>query len=521
MRPLITLALVLSACSSGAAVTTTTDPATIAPTSNTAPPPTTTTSTTTPTVPPTTTTTAPTTTLPPLDPAGASILDLHQAMAEGRLTAVALMEYTLGRIEMLEPDINAYITVDPDAMDLAEALDREREAQGMRGPLHGIPVVVKDNFNTADMPTTAGSIALDAFVPFDDADQVAALRQAGAIIVGKANLYEFARTTRTNSSLGGQTWYPWNSRLNVGGSSGGTAAAVTTEMAMAGLGTDTCGSIRIPSAFNGLYGLRPTIGLSSTAGIVPLAPFEDTGGPMTRYASDLAIVLDATSGDGSYLSAAVSGTLEGRRIGVLEDLSSVQGSVDGAFRDALALMEEHGATVISVTVPNRSRLVGDATSIFLREFRFALQDYLAQYPHAPVGSLREIVDRGLYLPEIGSQLATDASRPAGTLESAAFRNAMAQREPLREAITAVMDENDLDALAYPPVRNTPAPVGRHQPGNNCPTGSVSGLPSLVIPVGLADGSPTGLELLGRAFDEATLIGIAAGWDEVFDRPLPP
>jgi Asp-tRNA(Asn)/Glu-tRNA(Gln) amidotransferase A subunit family amidase len=497
------LTLMGTACADDTTATTTRSPTTTAAPATTGPPPPTTTT----TAPPETTT-APTTTtvpLPPFDPDGAPILDIQRAMDEGRLTAVDLAAFSLERIEALEPGLNALITVSPDALTVAAALDAERAESGPRSPLHGIPIVLKDNIDTADMPTTAGSIALEGFVPPDDAAVVARLREAGAVIIGKANLHEWARTTQTLSSLGGLTINPFDADRNVGGSSGGTAVAVWSGMAVAGLGTDTCGSVRMPSSFLGLYGLRPTVGLVSTAGVIPLAPFEDTVGPMARTVEDLAIVLDGMAGEGEYLAAVRARLPRRPRIGVVNSLFGGEAVVGRTVRDALAALEANGATLVEVEVPNRGGLIGDAPAVLLREFRFALDEYLAD-SGAPVSSLAEIVDGGLFLPELRDRLLTHLSW--GSPEAAGLDAARARRDPLREAVVAVMDENDLDALAYPAVGNLPAPVGTHQPGNNCTTASVAGLPALVIPAGEAEGFPVGLELLGRPFDEITLLQVA-------------
>ena len=491
------LAMVVIACAGESTAPTTT-----------APPVTTTTAiTASTTTPPTTAAAAPTTAAPlaPFDPDGASILQIQRAMGEGRITAVDMVRHALERIAALEPELNALIAVDPDALGVAAALDAERAASGPRGPLHGIPIVVKDNIDTAHLPTTGGSIALEGFVPPDDAEHVRRLRAAGAIVIAKANLYEWARTTRTLSSLGGLTLNPFDPERNVGGSSGGTAVAVWGGMGVAGLGTDTCGSVRMPSSFLGLYGLRPTIGLGSTDGVIPLAPFEDTVGPMARSLEDLAIVLDATVGEGEYLAAVRARLPRKPRIGVVNSLFSGEAVVSETVREALTAMEADGATLIEVEIPNRSGLVGDAPAVLLREFRFALDEYLVE-SGAPVTSLQEIVDQGLHLRELRDRLLTHLSW--GSLDTPEFRAAMARRDPLREAVVAVMDEHDLDALAYPAVANLPAPIGEHQPGNNCATASVAGLPALVIPAGEAEGLPVGLELLGRPFDEATLLQVA-------------
>jgi amidase len=252
-------------------------------------------------------------------------------MEAGELTAVELVDFYLARIaayDMSGPKLNALIRVNPAARAEAAALDAERADSGPRGSLHGIPVVLKDNIGTADMQTTAGSLALKGFVPAEDAYQARKLREAGAIIIAETNLFEFALGWTTVSSLGGQTLNPYDLSRDPGGSSGGTAAAVTANFAAAGLGTDTCGSIRLPAAHNDLYGLRPTSGLSSRAGVIPFSTTLDAVGPLARSVVDLAIMLDATVGRDpadpmtvpvgtSYLDSVDPDGLSGRRIGVV------------------------------------------------------------------------------------------------------------------------------------------------------------------------------------------------------------
>jgi len=232
--------------------------------------------------------------------AESSIADEQKAMTEGRVSSKDLVQAYLSRIEAFDqrgPRLNALITLNPNAIKEAEALDRERAAKGPRGPLHGIPVIVKDNYSTSDMPTTAGTVALLGFVPASDAFQVRKLREAGAVIIGKSNLHELASGITTVGSAFGQTRNPYDPSRNPGGSSGGTAAAIAASLAAAGMGSDTCGSIRIPSSVNSLVGLRPTKGLSSIAGIVPLSVTQDVGGPLARSVADLAAMLDATIGE--------------------------------------------------------------------------------------------------------------------------------------------------------------------------------------------------------------------------------
>jgi len=231
--------------------------------------------------------------------AEASIAEEQKAMAAGRVSSRELVQAYLARIEAFDrrgPRLNALITINPNALKEAESLDRERASKGPRSPLHGIPVIVKDNYSTADMQTTAGTMALLGFVPARDAFQVRKLREAGAVILAKSNLHELASGITTTGSAFGQTLNPYDPSRHPGGSSGGTGAAIAASLAAAGMGSDTCGSIRIPSSVNSLVGLRPTKGLSSIAGIVPLSVTQDVGGPLARTVADLAVMLDATIG---------------------------------------------------------------------------------------------------------------------------------------------------------------------------------------------------------------------------------
>jgi Asp-tRNA(Asn)/Glu-tRNA(Gln) amidotransferase A subunit family amidase len=297
-------------------------------------------------------------------PLEATIPELQGAMETGQLTSVELVDFYLARIAAYDnagPKLNAFILVNPVARDEAAALDAERAESGPRGPLHGIPVVLKDNIGTADMQTTAGSLALKGFTPAEDAFQVRKLREAGAVIIGKANLFEFALGWTTVSSLGGQTLNPYDLSRDPGGSSGGTAVAVTANFAAAGLGTDTCGSIRLPAAHNDLYGLRPTSGLSSRAGVIPFSTTLDAVGPMARSVVDLAIMLDATVGRDpadpttvpvttSYLNAVDPDGLSGRRVGLVT--FGADSEVEGLIGSAVEEMTAGGGEVMDVTLPS-------------------------------------------------------------------------------------------------------------------------------------------------------------------------
>ena len=448
-------------------------------------------------------------------------------METGELTAVELVDFYLARIAAYDdagPKLNAFILVNPAARDEAAALDAERADSGPRGPLHGIPVVLKDNIGTADMQTTAGSLALKGFTPAEDAFQVRKLREAGAVIIGKANLFEFALGWATVSSLGGQTLNPYDLSRDPGGSSGGTAVAVTANFAAAGLGTDTCGSVRLPAANNDLYGLRPTSGLSSRAGVIPFSTTLDAVGPMARSVVDLAIMLDGTVGrdpadastlrvEKSYVNAVDPDGLSGRRIGLATFTGDSE--VEELIGSAIAEMKAGGVEVIDVSLPS-----GLDIGPLFGELRFALDDYLAAEPRTPVRSLREIVDLNVVTPAVGGFLSDLAA--VTSLDTDTYRAALKGRRRFRDAVVALMDEHDLDAIAYPASSAPAALIGGDPSPFDCESAAYGGVPAMVVPAGFTSGGlPIGLELMGRPFAEPTLIAIAAGYEAHTDhRKLP-
>ena len=454
-------------------------------------------------------------------PMDATITELQRALGNGRITSVDLVDHFLARIVAYDddgPQLNAVISINPRARAEAAALDSERAASGPRGRLHGIPLVVKDNIDTAEMPTTAGSPVLEHFQPARDAFQVRKLREAGAIILAKTNLAELAQSSNSYSTLGGQTLSPYDTSREPGGSSGGTAVAVAANFAVAGLGQDTCGSIRHPAGLNNVYGLRPTHGLSSRAGSLPFSSSLDELGPMTRTVGDLAILVDITAGEDPEDPATVPTTtslvdaldpagLKGRRIGILE--FDYRTELDGVLQDALDVMVAHGAELVPISLPEPAQNMDP----LLEEFPSSLAEYLAKEPTAPRGAWARIVgDPG-------------ASREKPTTK--AYRKAVAGRMAYRRDLEAVMDRHQVDAVAYPVSATTASVIVRPDQDDDsehfaCGPATIAGLPALAMPAGFAsDGLPVGLELLGRAFDEATLISIASGFEEHTDhRRLP-
>jgi amidase len=468
-----------------------------------------------------------------------TILQLQDAMGAGEVTSRQLVEMYRARIAAYDregPRLNAMVSLNPKALEQADERDRERAAGTVRGPLHGIPIVVKDNYETMDMPTGAGSLALGSFQTATEAFQVTRLRNAGAVIVGKTNMHELASGITTISSNGGQTRNPYDLGRNPGGSSGGTGAAIAANFAAAGMGSDTCGSIRIPSSHNNLVGLRGTRGLASGRGIVPLSHTQDIGGPLARTLTDLAIMLDATVGrdtldevtarsDGhippSYRDALQPGGLKGARIGVLRSMfgsAPEDNEVGDIVRKALDAMKTRGADIVDVTVPGLDDLLRDS-GVINHEFKFDLLDYLAARPEAPVRSLDEILKRGLYDDSMERSLTT--RNRVEKRDSDDYRRALVKRDALRNAVTSAMEEHRVIALVYPTMRRKPAPLGEAQPGTNCSLSANSGLPALSVNAGMTDdGLPIGVELLGREWSEPDLLKVAYDWEQRAPRVAP-
>lgn len=460
-----------------------------------------------------------------------SIPELQSAMEVGAITSRQLVQIYLARIAAYDkqgPAMNALVALNPEALAAADALDTERRAGRTRGPLHGIPVLIKDNYETIEMPTTGGSIALRTFHPHNDAFQVRRLKEAGAVILGKTNMHELASGITTISSSGGQTKNPYNLSRYPGGSSGGTAAGVAANFAVAGMGSDTCGSIRIPAANNNLVGLRGTQGLSSRVGIIPLSSTQDIGGPLARTVTDLAIMLDATVGTDpmdpstlvsegriptSFRAALSAGALKGKRLGVLRNYFGTapeDQEVTTIVNRAVEMMKQDGAEVIDVNIPGLDELLLNS-SIINAEFKFALADYLAGHEDAPVKSLGEILDLGLYHVELETVLRIRNTGEQRNGEE--YRRAMIKRAALHHAIVAVLDEYQLSAMIYPSLRRKAARIGEPQLGSNCQLSAHSGLPALGLPAGFTDdGVPVGMEMLGKDFSDAELLSMGFAYE---------
>ena len=458
-----------------------------------------------------------------------SITDLQRALDNGEVTSVELVQGYLDRINAYDkqgPQLNSIVRINPEALNEAARLDEERRAGQLRGPLHGIPVLVKDNYNTDFMPTTGGSVALAAFVPSRNATQVDKLMAAGAIVLAKTNLHEYAYGITTIGSLAGQTRNPYDPRRVPGGSSGGTAAAVAASFAAAGMGSDTCGSIRIPSAFNNLVGLRPSKGLSSIYGIMPLSHTQDVGGPLARSTTDLALVLDATTGFDvsdeatqilnttsapSFMQALQGVDISALRLGRLGVyLDNASAAVRNPIDDALDWFAAQGAEVVDVEIDELGTMIA-ASGLIGHEFKTDLNQYLALFLSEEITNLNDIVDQGLFHEAVEAVLRRSQ---ASVSNPEAYEQALAARDSLRAALQATLSSHDLDAIVYPPIAELPVMIGNSQPGNNCSISANSGLPAISVPLGLnSDGLPVAMELLGDFMQDAHLLAIAHVWEQ--------
>ncbi len=470
----------------------------------------------------------------------ASIAEIHAAMAAGELTARQLVQLYLDRIEAYDkqgPAVNALITVNPDALIRADELDRAFSQSGFVGPLHGIPVIVKDNYDTHDMPTTAGSLSLEGSVPPDDAYQVRRIREAGAIVLAKSNMAEFAFTPyeTVGSMLPGYTRNPYALNRVTAGSSGGTAAAVAASMGAVGLGTDTGNSIRGPSSHQALVGIRSTMGLTSRDGIIPLYYDKDIGGPMARTVADAVAVFDVIAGYDpndpvteaalehkaeDYADYLDADALRGARIGVMRQWSNREGAdlaVLQRFEEALDGMRRAGATIVDpVTIPEMDEL--RRAGLWCRRFGFDINNYLASLgPDAPVKNLDEIIASGRTHPTIRPRLEFFQSVEDPPDQDESCVRSLPNRERLRAAVRAQLEAHRLDAMVYPTWSNPPRLIG----DLNTPHGDNSqdlapgtGFPAITVPMGYVRGDlPVGLQIFGDAWSEPVLIGIAYSYEQ--------
>jgi amidase len=476
----------------------------------------------------------------------ATLAEIHREMQAGRLTARRLVEQYLARIEAYDqrgPALGALITVNPNALRVADSLDAHLRRSGFAGPLHGIPVIVKDNYDTRDLPTTAGSLSLEGSVPPDDAFQVRRLREAGAIVLAKSNMAEFAFTPyeTVGSLLPGHTRNPYALDRTTAGSSGGTAAAVAANLGAVGLGTDTGNSIRGPSAHNALVGIRSTMGLTSRDGIIPLYLDRDIGGPMARTVADAVAVFDVIAGydpadpvtaqsrgktPRRYADHLRAEGLRGKRIGVVRQLSdtpTADPEVLRRFEEALQELRRQGAVVVDpVRIAELDTLQG---SLWCGRFKTDVESYLASLgPSAPVKTLEEIIRSGKYHPSIELRLRRFAEFE-GVEEDESCRQAAVNVPKLRAGVRRVLGEQRLDALVYPTWSNPPRKIGdlNTPHGNNSwQLSPPTGFPAVTVPMGYVHGGlPVGLQIFGDAWSEPKLIEIAYAYEQATKHRRPP
>ena len=486
-----------------------------------------------------------------------TVRDAQAAIASGRLSARRLTEMYLERIERIDrrgPALNSVIETNPDAVSIADGLDRERKQGRTRGPLHGVPVLIKDNIATADrMETTAGSLALVGAKPARDAFIVQRLREAGAVIIGKTNLSEWANFRSTHSSSGwsgrgGQTHNPYALDRNPCGSSSGTGAAVSANLALIGIGTETDGSIVCPSGTCGIVGIKPTLGLVSRSGIIPIAHSQDTAGPMARTVADAAILLktlialdptDPIPWKGlrpqsapDLLSSLDPSSLRGARIGVARKFFGFNDQVDKLMADAIDLMKREGATVVDpADLPTHGKFDAPEFEVLLFEFKADLNKYLASLPPGDhPRTLKDLIDfneknREREMPYFGQELFTKAEAK-GPLTDAAYLKALRSSKLLSQAqgIDAVMTKNRLDALITPtggPAWTTDLVNGDHFTGGSSTPAAVAGYPNVQVPAGYVYGLPVGISFFGRAFTEPKLIRLAYAYEQATKHRQPP
>ena len=482
---------------------------------------------------------------PSVDVVELSASDARDRMSNGELTSEALTQAYLQRIAEVDdggPRLGSVIEINASAEDDARAMDAERKAGKVRGPLHGIPILIKDNVDIAGMVNSAGSLALADHKPKADAFMVTRLRNAGAVILGKTNLSEWAnfRSTRSSSgwsSRGGQTKNPYVLDRNPCGSSSGTGTAIAASLGAIGIGTETDGSIICPAAVAGLVGLKPTVGLVSRSGIIPISVSQDTAGPMSRTVADTALLLGAMAGvdkadpsgaaaegkiAADYTTFLKADAVKGKRFGVLRQAAGYHPDVDGGLTKAIDTLRKAGAEVIDVKIPTYNNWNDAEFSVLLYEFKDGLNAYLKNSgaPHASLEALiawnKANADR--VMPIFGQEIFEQA-QAKGALSDAAYIKARAEARRLagRDGLIAALDRHKLDALLAPsmsPAWPTDHVLGDHFVGAGYGMAAVAGTPSITIPIGDSHGLPIGVTFMGRAYSEGDLIGFGYALEQL-------
>jgi len=480
----------------------------------------------------------------------ATVAELQEAMKSGKETAASIARAYLDRIKKRDGKIRSVIEVNPDALAIAKKLDEERKSKGPRGPLHGIPILIKDNIATADkMQTTAGSLALVGVKPPRDAFVVSRLRAAGAVILGKTNLSEWANIRSPKSSSGwsargGLTRNPYSLDHTACGSSSGTGAAIASSFAAVGVGTETDGSILCPSAVQSLVGIKPTVGLVSRSGIIPISHSQDTAGPMARTVADAAALLGAMAGADpkdaatqdakgarDYTKLLDAGALKGARIGIArKKLSSP--ATDRALAAAIEAMKARGAVIVDpADIPHAEDYGDDETEVLLSEFKVGLAEYLAEWaPGAPVKSLADLIafnrkHAAKEMPHFGQER-FELAQKKGPLDGKAYLDAKRRARTLSrdKGLHAVIARHKLDALVAPTM-GLPWKIDLKQgdrfPFSSTSPAAVAGTPAITVPAGYEGGLPMGITFMGRAWSEGVLIRLAYAYEQATKHRKPP
>ncbi|HEV7391359.1 MAG TPA: amidase family protein [Burkholderiales bacterium] len=472
----------------------------------------------------------------------ATVASIHEAFASGALTCTELVRLYLDRIEAFNlkgPALRAVLTVNPRAMETAAEMDRlYKQSGGKVGPLHCIPTILKDNFNTADMPTTGGNVSMRGSLPPSDAFTVARMRKAGALILAKANLQEFARGGMSVSSLGGQVLNPYDLTRTPGGSSGGTGVAIASNMAVVGTGSDTGQSIRSPASANNLVGIRPTRGLVSRAGVIPNSLTQDEIGPLARTVTDAALLLDVMAGydrddpitafsigriPETYTQRLSKDALRGARIGVMTNMMGTaerHQEVNTVMEDVIAKVQSLGATIVRFDLPEYDKLAAVvATSQF--EARTVMESYFAKLgPNAPIKNFSELV--AAKTSAVQKTLETELAVVDG-MNSQAYKDRTLNRDKLRLLVASTIAELKLDAILYPLQKILVAPVtAADQLERNGTLSNGTGFPAVTFPGGFSSptasapiGVPVGAEFLALDYTEPKLLAYAYAFEQAF------
>lgn len=476
------------------------------------------------------------------------IMELQNAMSNGEIDSVKLTEFYLDRINLYDkkgPMLNSMVTVNSDALDTARKLQEERKTTGKRSELHGIPIVLKDNFNTKDMPTTASSVLLAENRPSIDAFVVEKLRDAGAIILGKTNLSEFACHGFTDGTLIGQTLNPYDLTRTPGGSSGGSGVAIAANFAVAGFGTDTANSVRSPASATNLVGFRPTTGLFSRDGIIPVSNTQDTAGTLTRTVSDAAILFDICSGYDrndiktsmqvgrvplSYIKHLKSDGLRGKRFGLLTNNCDCEEGVQEIIEKAINLMHDNGATIVPIDMQelNIAR-IGEECDVQYYEFKEQLNAYFSKMDLCPIKDFQCLVDSQKLYPVI-QEFMRECSLVENPDKIDDYKNRLIRIQNKRLFVYNVMADKMLDAFIYPHQKILVQHIGlKSQVGRNGILASIMGFPAITVPAGFSTpsvnapiGVPVGIEFMARPWSEGLLFEVAFGFEQVSNkRKLPP